>query len=175
MHLRNVCISDKCPSNPRWRRCALILICCEFIFRLDANLPWNELFILRCFPVESVLAYGELHVEKLLYHIVPVVPVPFIHRWLAFGLCKISDVARSFRVYNVFHVSSFSFFLRETGPVDARWKRDCYLQFEMKGSVFSWKVKYQFLRYFFQLFVLSTSRRRTRIKVTQFVLGIRDW
>lgn len=110
MHLRNVCISDKCPSNPRWRRCALILICCEFIFRLDANLPWNELFILRCFPVESVLAYGELHVEKLLYHIVPVVPVPFIHRWLVFGLCKISDVARSFRVYNVFHVSFFSFF-----------------------------------------------------------------
>lgn len=54
-----------------------------------ANLPWNELFILRCvFPVESVLAYGELHVEKLLCRIAyqlhvraEASPVP----------CKISD------------------------------------------------------------------------------------
>lgn len=70
-----------------------------------ANLPWNELFILRCvFPVESVLAYGELHVEKLLCRIAYQLHVRVETSTPSPVPCKISD--------RVLYTESITFFPR---------------------------------------------------------------
>lgn len=68
-------------------------------------MPWNELFILRCvFPVESVLAYGELHVEKLLCRIAYQLHVRVEASTPSPVPCKISD--------RVLYTESITFFPR---------------------------------------------------------------
>lgn len=169
-HVPRTCISEaslhvsaKCPSNPHRRRCAFILICCEFIFRLDANLPWNELFILRCFPVQSVLAYGELHVEKLLCHRSSRVRV-FIDGSASVKY-QTSLYPPSLYGSRLFSPFSFPYFIfvpsipsiRAPGSVDG--KRDCCLKFETRCSGRRWKEVRIFLAFFFSS-VNSDLRRR---------------
>lgn len=83
-------------------------------------MPWNELFILRCvFPVESVLAYGELHVEKLLCRIAYQLhvrveastpsPVKYRTEFYTPSLLRFSRVSSFF-----FSLSLFIFFRRQS-------------------------------------------------------------
>ena len=194
-------------SNSRWCRrvCALILICWEFIFRLGLRRTClgTSYLSFGVFPFKrererererAPLAYGELHVEKLLCHIdVQLLRYGFIHhRWappFLFGV-EISDVAtfvRSVSTTLIAFFSSFNFFFPPLSfdseyytpvyggkkePVDERQRIGTWNSFGEKGGTKIVEIIFFhiFLGYIHFLYLLDQWRVccKTKVDVTLF-------